>query len=215
MRYVRTFLAVATFLLFWYFSSFFTGCSDGWGSSSIGLRGACSYHGGVSKIPIIIIFFGFIASLFVFFISFNSGSDTRENNISFFESENKDVSSTKNTYKNDKIESKRELSVSIENYNDKKFSKIFIYSDGLMIKEFHGGKNYKVKTQRVNVNIILKINSIINEGSVSAVNSTIDGEIKGYLVRLFENHAYESNDYFFDRTEQKSFLDLKELINSF
>lgn len=69
MRYVKISLSVATFLLFWYVSSFFTGCSDGWGSSSIGLRGACSYHGGVSKLPIIIIFLGLIASFFVFFFS--------------------------------------------------------------------------------------------------------------------------------------------------
>ena len=31
-------------------------CSDGWSSGSIGSRGACSHHGGVSKIPGIISF---------------------------------------------------------------------------------------------------------------------------------------------------------------
>lgn len=39
-------------------------CSDGWQSSSIGSRGACSHHGGVSSLPKFLLFFAFCISLY-------------------------------------------------------------------------------------------------------------------------------------------------------
>ncbi|WP_162939912.1 hypothetical protein [Pectobacterium parmentieri] len=44
-----------------------SGCVDGWGSSSIGLRGACSHHGGVSRLPVILNMIGIAISVFLFF----------------------------------------------------------------------------------------------------------------------------------------------------
>jgi hypothetical protein len=47
----------------------YTGCSDGWSSSSIGKRGACSHHGGVTSNIFLLLVISFIASaLFYAFI---------------------------------------------------------------------------------------------------------------------------------------------------
>lgn len=215
MRYVKISLSIATFLFFWYVSGFFTGCSDGWDSSSIGLRGACSYHGGVSKLPIIIVFFGFIASFFVFFLFPKSGDLASENDISPVETKNMRGSISKIKTKT-KSETKvnRELKIEIANLNDEKFSKIFIYSDGLFIKEFNPESKIKVSTKRINKNKILKISALLREGSEETVIPSRDVEKKGYLVRFFENHAYESKIYFIDRVEKQAFSDMKEFINS-
>ena len=41
-------------------------CVDGWGSPSVGSRGACSHHGGVDSLPITLaIIFSFVSGLFV------------------------------------------------------------------------------------------------------------------------------------------------------
>ncbi|HDO6857774.1 hypothetical protein [Klebsiella pneumoniae] len=215
MRYVKISLSVATFLLFWYVSRFFTGCSDGWGSSSIGLRGACSYHGGVSKLPIIIIFLGLIASFFVFFLFPDSESATSKKDTFPVGNKESNESIPKiKTNTHNEIKVKRELKIEIENLNDKKFSKIFIYSDGLFIKEFNPENKMKVSTKRINKNKILKISNLLREGKGGAINPILDVEAKGYLVRLFENHAHESKTYFIDRSEKQAFSDIKELINS-
>lgn len=165
MRYVKISLSVATFLLFWYVSSFFTGCSDGWGSSSIGLRGACSYHGGVSKLPIIIIFLGLIASFFVFFLFPDSESATsKKDTFPVVNKESNESIPKIKTNTHNEIKVKRELKIEIENLNDKKFSKIFIYSDGLFIKEFNPENKMRVSTKRINKNKILKISNLLREG---------------------------------------------------
>lgn len=56
------------------------------------------------------------------------------------------------------------MKIEIENLNDKKFSKIFIYSDGLFIKEFNPENKMKVSTKRINKNKILKISNLLREG---------------------------------------------------
>ncbi|MGV1419171.1 hypothetical protein ACVSRM_27140, partial [Klebsiella pneumoniae] len=118
------------------------------------------------------------------------------------------------TNTHNEIKVKRELKIEIENLNDKKFSKIFIYSDGLFIKEFNPENKMKVSTKRINKNKILKISNLLREGKGGAINPILDVEAKGYLVRLFENHAHESKTYFIDRSEKQAFSDIKELINS-
>lgn len=53
---------IITFIVLFFLTSILigTGCSDGWSSSSIGSRGACSHHGGVSHKNVYI---GFIAGV--------------------------------------------------------------------------------------------------------------------------------------------------------
>lgn len=67
---------LAIFISSWFICLLLIGgavCSDGWGSGSIGRSGACSHHGGVSRWPNILAFFGsgFLAFIFHEFRSRN------------------------------------------------------------------------------------------------------------------------------------------------
>ncbi|RTQ51420.1 hypothetical protein EJV47_06345 [Hymenobacter gummosus] len=55
----------------------YEGCADGWKSTSIGRRGACSHHGGVRTHVNIYGWSGLAASAFILFVTF-SGSGKNE-----------------------------------------------------------------------------------------------------------------------------------------
>lgn len=61
-------ISLIVFAIFVYLGTLFSGCSDGWGSSSIGSRGACSHHGGVSSIPWIFSMIGAVAAVFTYIL---------------------------------------------------------------------------------------------------------------------------------------------------
>ncbi len=61
-------ISLIVFAIFVYLGTLFSGCSDGWGSSSIGSRGACSHHGGVSSVPWIFSIIGAVAAVFTYIL---------------------------------------------------------------------------------------------------------------------------------------------------
>lgn len=64
----RLIISLIVLAVFVYLGMQFSGCSDGWGSSSIGSRGACSHHGGVSSIPWIFSIIGAVAAVFTYIL---------------------------------------------------------------------------------------------------------------------------------------------------
>ncbi len=62
----RLVISLIVLAVFVYLGTLFSGCSDGWGSTSIGSRGACSHHGGVSSIPMILYTLGVIGAIFTY-----------------------------------------------------------------------------------------------------------------------------------------------------
>lgn len=61
-------ISLFVFAVFVYLGSVFSGCADGWASSSIGNRGACSHHGGVSSIPLIFSIIGVVSAVFTYIL---------------------------------------------------------------------------------------------------------------------------------------------------
>ncbi len=61
-------ISLIVFAIFVYLGTLFSGCSDGWGSSLIGSRGACSHHGGVSSVPWIFSIIGAVAAVFTYIL---------------------------------------------------------------------------------------------------------------------------------------------------
>lgn len=64
----RLIISLIVCAVFVYIGTLFSGCSDGWGSSSIGSRGACSHHGGVSSVPWILSVIGAVAAVFTYIL---------------------------------------------------------------------------------------------------------------------------------------------------
>ncbi len=62
---ISVFLFVSTLILIGVFFGAAV-CSDGWASSSIGSRGACSYHGGVSSVPAVVSFIAACIAVIIF-----------------------------------------------------------------------------------------------------------------------------------------------------
>lgn len=62
----RVIAGVIVFGVFVYLGLMFSGCADGWHSPSIGHRGACSYHGGVSRLPILFDIAGIAAGIYTY-----------------------------------------------------------------------------------------------------------------------------------------------------
>ncbi|ELY7397730.1 hypothetical protein SOJ81_003955, partial [Cronobacter sakazakii] len=63
---LKVIASISVFIFFTVIGSLFSGCNDGWMSASIGSRGACSHHGGVSGIPGLFMFVGFVVGVFLF-----------------------------------------------------------------------------------------------------------------------------------------------------
>lgn len=71
----------STFLAIWILLSFLSpgsSCSDGWHSSSIGMQGACSHHGGVSNAGFAVFLISVFAGCIVSFIMYQLGYPLRQ-----------------------------------------------------------------------------------------------------------------------------------------
>ncbi|EOY5392684.1 hypothetical protein ACP6OY_004012 [Cronobacter sakazakii] len=182
-------VSVSVFLIFAYIGTLFSGCSDGWISPSIGHRGACSHHGGVSGIPGMFALLGIIVGGIVFFKL--SRRDYRLNH----EANSLNLKHTSNLNNCSKADSyaEKQLVASIEKcIDDNQFPmlKIYIYSHCLIqceIRNKKGGYDCYSRTlnrSRMDELLLTMQNTIAGEKSISNIS-----EYKQYfiLMSLSEN----------------------------
>ncbi|HHN5526683.1 TPA: hypothetical protein ACQ49S_004895 [Klebsiella aerogenes] len=212
-------ISIAVFIFFTLIGSLFSGCNDGWASPSIGHSGACSHHGGVSGMPGLFMFIGFVAGVFAFLklSSINrmrhrekSSIDTVVRNV-----ERLDNHEAKNTASN--LQKKKELISSIEKYarkNQEPQLKIFFYSDGLLLCEvLNRSRRYELFTKKLNalklhdLQVVLK--DTLTQNSYKPCTSDSGDYIK---ITVFSDNAHLHSEIILKNLNEPSMLKLKNIL---
>ncbi|WP_407579531.1 hypothetical protein [Citrobacter koseri] len=219
-------ISLAVFIGFSFLGASFSGCVDGWASPSIGHRGACSHHGGVSSIPNFFIAIGLIAAFLTYFkLSSWVKRIKNDENVSSVNnkcSENGRIThSTSDAIKAiDTILEPNELVVSIIKLDTNKGKpqiNIFCYSNGKILCEIQKNTKSEHYSKKLNSEQLDSlISSLVNIINNDNEDKTADSGYVLYDFSFYSNNAKEKKSkWLYSLNNSNAIIVKYKLIESF
>lgn len=216
---LKVIASISVFIIFTVIGSLFSGCNDGWLSASIGSRGACSHHGGVSGMPGLFMFVGFVAGVFLF-LKLSSKNSIHHDDSNAIDTSIRNVENVnsrgliKTTIKNDE---KKELIASFEKYSEKNKNpllKVFVYSNGLLLCELiNKNDGYDCFIRKLNMTRMNDLQTTLENVFLHDGNEFLTGvNLRYFKLRFFSDNARRHSEIVIGNFNEPKLLRLKNII---